>query len=703
MNRSTQQLPSPIVLLASAALALAALSWPMATAQEKAKDMSAVEALQRLSTDVYAKADGERLASMVRDDQVRRLREANRRSSEAWQSIKTREDWEKFRAERLAALKASLGTFPEPPKKLNVRITGKIRGENFVIHNVLFESRTGLWVTANLYAPLDVTDRSKPLPSMPGILICHSHHTPKTQGELQDMGMTWARAGCLVLVMDQLGHGERRQHPFVTESDYGKPFRVSRQDYYFRYDNALRLHLVGESLVGWMAWDMMRGVDLLLQHGGDPKKIILLGAVAGGGDPAAVTAALDERITAAVPFNFGGPQPETRYPLPEDVETSFNYAGGGSWESTRNLRLSAGEGFLPWVIVGGIAPRRLVFAHEFAWDRPRDPVWKRLQTIYGFYDAPDNLAFTHGRGELRGQPPEATHCTHIGREHRKMIHEAFRRWFGIEVSDKDEYSARRKTEELMCMTPEAERELQPKKLHELLPAFADERLAATRGRLRSKTWSERRDYFRSALPRVLGNVTPTGPPKVIYEGNKDKVDDGTTIERLALEVEQGIVVPLVLAAPDKSVKQPPVVVAVSQLGKADLWPKLAELPGAGIAICVPDLRGTGETRSGTDRGRTSGDTSRSSTEQMLGGTMIGARLRDLRSVLAYLRGRSDLNTKRIIVWGDSSAPINPADVNFRVPHDAGGAHVNPSREDRCWLCSRRFMRTMCAMSACAGD
>src|SRR5207247_9854755 len=181
--------------------------------------------------------------------------------------------------------------------------------------------------------------------------------------------------------------------------------------------------------MGWMVHDVMSGVDqLLAQPGIDPKRIILLGSVAGGGDPAAVTAALDERIAAAVPFNFGGPQPETRYPLPEDVETSFNYAGGGSWESTRNLRLSAAEGFLPWMIVGGIAPRRLVFAHEFSWDRARDPVWKRLQAIYGFYGAADRLAYTHGHGELRGKPPEASHCTHIGREHRKPTHEAFRQW-----------------------------------------------------------------------------------------------------------------------------------------------------------------------------------------------------------------------------------------------------------------------------------
>jgi hypothetical protein len=88
---------------------------------------------------------------------------------------------------------------------------------------------------------------------------------------------------------------------------------------------------------------------------------------------------------------------------------------------------------LPWVIVGSIAPRRLVYGHEFSWDRERDPVWKRLQTIYGFYQATNHLAFTHGRGELRGQPPEATHCTHIGPPHRRLIHAAFKEWFGIDV------------------------------------------------------------------------------------------------------------------------------------------------------------------------------------------------------------------------------------------------------------------------------
>jgi len=53
-------------------------------------------------------------------------------------------------------------------------------GDGFTIANLLYESRPGLWVTANLYQP-------KPVHRVhAGIIICHSHHNPKTQGELQD-------------------------------------------------------------------------------------------------------------------------------------------------------------------------------------------------------------------------------------------------------------------------------------------------------------------------------------------------------------------------------------------------------------------------------------------------------------------------------------------------------------------------------------
>jgi len=62
---------------------------------------------------------------------------------------------------------------------------------------------------------------------------------------------------------------------------------------------------------------------------------------------------------------------------------------------------------LHWVIVGRIAPRRLIHAHEFSWDQERDPVWKLYRKILGeFYSMPENLAFAYGKGLLSQRPPE---------------------------------------------------------------------------------------------------------------------------------------------------------------------------------------------------------------------------------------------------------------------------------------------------------
>jgi dienelactone hydrolase len=644
-----------------------------ALAQQPATSDSLTAAVKKIDPHVVPEDQREALRSMLGRSLREQIAAANRKSSAEWTKITSREEWERFRDEKIAALRKSLGTLPPHPRPQSreargALVTRELPGEGFKIKNLVYESRPGLVVTANLYVPEPARK------SMPGIILAHSHHNPKTEGELQDMGMTWARAGCYVLVPDALGHGERRQHPFASAADYPREFPVSRQDYNFRYDTSLQLYLVGESLMGWMVHDLMTGVDVLLaQPGCDEKRIILLGAVAGGGDPAGVTAVLDPRIACVVPFNFGGPQPENRYPLPEDAETSFNYAGGGSWESTRNLAHSAEGGFLPWVIVGSVAPRRLVHAHEFSWDRERDPVWKRYEKIFGLYGAAENLSFAHGFGAIQVNDPPGSHCNNIGAAHRKQIHEAFAKWFDIRVTPENEYKNRRPKEDLYCLTDAAINEFQPKKLHTLLGEIADQQLETAREKLAQAEPTARRKLIQDHWTRLIGDTVPAKDIKVIDGTPRAEQIDGVTINREVLETEPGILVPVMMLSlakgEEKADEGPRLAIGIAPDGIAGILKRqsnlIAEGLNAGFVVVLPEVRGTGASGS-DDHGQQSAATSYSATNLMLGRTTLGGQLRDLRAVLRHVRKRHPKVEGTLVVGGSGIEPL-AADAAFSYP------------------------------------
>lgn len=654
-----------------------ALLTPLVWAADESTDLAAK--LRELDTRVFSAeaAKDKQLGRMVESDIRCRIHAAHEREAKAFDAVSTGEGWEAFKEPRIKALRDSLGPLPPLGQDLKLRIARTYRGDGYVREDVVYESRPGLAVTANLYRP------AKPPAAMPGIIIVHGFHRPKTQAELQDMGVTWAKLGCLVLVMDQLCHGERRQHPFADEKSYPGKFNLARQDYYSRANAGVQLSVAGESLMGWMAFDVMRGVDLLLaQPGIDKSWIVVLGAVAAGGDTAAVAAALDRRITVVVPFNFGGPEPETVYPLPADADLVFPYAVGGHWDSTRRLRNSARDGFLPWLVVGSIAPRRLVHAHEFAWDRPHDSAWRRLRKIFDLEKSPGNLAYVHGVGTLYGKP-EGTGCANIGLAHRRFLYNAFLGWHQ-ELAPWAESVDRRPAGEMQCLTEPITQQLKPQPVYQLAAKLGGERLAAARARLEKLPLAERRQALRRDWAKLLGQAEPAGVPKV-SEKKTDKQGD-VAVERIVLEVEPGIVVPLVLLLPPRAEgKRLPVVVGVAQHGKQEFLRQraadIAQLLKSGVAVCLPDVRGTGETRADGDRRgppagsykgvqANSNGTLLANEDLMLGRTLLGDRLRDLRSVLRFLKSRAELDSSRLALWGDSFAPVNGPDVRIEAPWDA---------------------------------
>ena len=538
--------------------------------------------------------------------------------------MRTREDWERFRDPKIAALKASVGEFPARTP-LQTQVTKEFQGEGYRRQDLIYQSRPGMWVTANLYLP------GRPLSPMPGIVIVHSHHRPRTQAELQDMGILWARAGCAVLIMDQIGHGERIQN-----------YPWNREPYHSRYIMGMQLYLAGESLLKWIVWDVMRGIDLLLERKDvNPNQIILLGAVAAGGEPAAVTAALDERVAAVVPFNFGMAEPEW-----------------GEWESTRCLRRSLIDQFFPWIISASVAPRYLVYANEMGWEHYKnDPAWPRDQKVFGLYGAPGNLDAAHGFGDFPG-PGE---CSNIGPGQRSTLYPALKRWFGIPIpaSEPDD---RRPESELASLTPAIAGNLDMQPVHTLALQVANAKLAAARAELAKLPPEQSRPELRRRLAEKLGDIEPNLQPHIQVHWTKDSY--GASVEAITLDVEPGIIVPLLVLRPVSAGKRRlPFVVAVSEGGKerflAERGQEIEDLLQAGVAVCLPDVRGTGETSSEMRRGLNSEEESAAATEFMLGKTLLGARLKDLRSVLAYVSARPDCDGHKLALWGDSFAPTNP--------------------------------------------
>ena len=555
-------------------------------------------------------------------------------------------EWEIYREERLETLRRSLPDHSENLRTVSSMVTGTLNHAGCRIDNVVFQGHRDLPVTANLYRPVRASQK------IPAIVICHSHHDAKTEEELQCMGMTWAQQGCVVFVMDLLGHGERRQHPFVDPTDYGRSFRVDRQDYYFRSVLGMQLDLVGESLMGWMVQDVKRGIDLLWADSQiDRDRIIVLGAVAGGGDLAAVVGVLDERVAALVAFNFG------RLSM-------------GDWDSTRNLPNTAQSGFWPWTILSSLAPRRLVYGHEFGWNPEHDPVWKRLEKVYELYGKRDFLRTIHGSGRVSGHGSMDTHCTNVGPVHRGQLYPIFQEWFGIPIPDQEVNEPLSKAK-LACLNLDTRRLFSLYSVHEVTQRICQKQLNSVRRVRASQESHARAVQLQHELVEVLGPMTPFTPYRVrsIRKGFNRS-------EYVVLEVEKNLFVRLQLLWPSglHSTKLP-VVIGIAQEGNFPLRRErrslIRSLLGQGIALCLTELRGIGDGRHGEMyRGRISPSAGVAATSLMLGESLGSSRVRDLRTVIDYLRNREDVDRRQIGLWGDSLAANNVAGNELAVPLDA---------------------------------
>jgi dienelactone hydrolase len=198
----------------------------------------------------------------------------------------TKDDYLAHQSEQRRELASMLGLDPMPERSpLEATVTDQFEHEGIVVENLHFQSRPGLYVTANLYRPLKA---EKPLPAV--LYLC-GHADKKKDGisygnkaGYEHHGVWYAKQGFVCLMLDTVQLGEIRGEHHGT-FHMGKWWWISR----------------GYTPAGVEAWAGIRGLDYLeTRKEVDPKRLGVTGR-SGGGAYSWWVAALDERVACAAP------------------------------------------------------------------------------------------------------------------------------------------------------------------------------------------------------------------------------------------------------------------------------------------------------------------------------------------------------------------------------------------------------------------
>lgn len=212
--------------------------------------------------------------------------ETKKISEDSLAEVQTGEEWIAKRGKYRSQLFEMLGINEDEEKSdLKAEVTGKVEHAEFVVEKIHFQSRPGLYVTANFYIPKRI---DRPVPT----ILYLSGHGPVISNKVsygnkvayQHHGIWFARHGyaCLILDTLQLGEIEGLHHGTYRE---GMWWWNSR----------------GYTPAGVEAWNCIRALDYLeTRKEVDASRIGATGR-SGGGAYSWWVAALDERIKAAAP------------------------------------------------------------------------------------------------------------------------------------------------------------------------------------------------------------------------------------------------------------------------------------------------------------------------------------------------------------------------------------------------------------------
>ncbi len=316
-----------------------------------------------------------RFPRMVQEYFVARVHRLYRERLARLAALESRADAEAYVRSVREKIRRSFGPFP-PKTPLRPRVTGVVERDAYKIEKVIFESRPGFLVTANLYVP---KGRKFPLPGVVG--TCGHSSNGKAAEFYQAFSQGLARMGYVVLIYDPIGQGERLQ--YVDPATW-KPLKGTGTREHLYAGN--QQFLVDEFFGMWRAWDGIRALDYLISREEVDRRHLGVTGNSGGGTMTTWLCGLEQRWTMAAPSCFVTEfRRNLENELPADTEQC----------PPRALALGLDhEDFL-----AALAPKPVIILakeKDYFDVRGNEAAYHRLKRLYRLLGAEDNIAYYAG-------------------------------------------------------------------------------------------------------------------------------------------------------------------------------------------------------------------------------------------------------------------------------------------------------------------
>jgi cephalosporin-C deacetylase-like acetyl esterase len=564
------------------------------------------------SSDTHPFAPLNRFPRMVQEYFVGRENAVHQERLKRLAALSNRADAEAYVATVRKKILESFGPFPDKTP-LNPRVIKVVDRDAYTIEHVIFESRPGFLVTANLYVP-----KGRPFP-LPGVVgSCGHSANGKAIETYQSFCQGLARLGYVVLIFDPIGQGERMQY---VDANW-KPMRgtgTAEHNY-----AGIQQSLIEERFCMWRAWDGIRALDYLLTRKEVDVRHLGITGNSGGGTMTTWLCGVEQRWTMAAPSCF---VTEFRRNMENEL--------GADMEQVPVRALALGldhEDFL-----AALAPKPVIILakeKDYFDARGNEAAYERLKRLYRLLNAEDNIAYFIGP-------------TYHGysQENREAMYRWFNRCTGISDATTEPNIVLEKDEALWCTPHGQVAELKSKPIY----TFTQEKsraLSATRRGLEGAALSQ-------AVTEMLRLPKRTGVPEFrILRPLPDRKYPLRHALPYMVETDPGVHAIVYRLTKEPLMSRPPrdtneAILYIShesadgELRSERLIRDLMEAePDAALYTC--DVRGVGDsepqTTSVNNRGEYSTDYFYSSHANMLDYPYVGQRTFDVIRVLDWMNG-----------------------------------------------------------------